>query len=41
VDGHSYEHDGIFGHRVRWSEGTGGARVTTNVTVGETHVRLD
>jgi len=41
VDGHSYEHDGIFGHRVRWSEGTGAARVTTNVMVGETHVRLD
>jgi hypothetical protein len=41
VHGERYQQEGILGHRVRWSEGVGLARVTANVTVGETEVRLE
>jgi len=41
VAGRSIEGSGWLGHKVRWGEGTGPARVSVNLGVGEVAVRLE
>jgi hypothetical protein len=41
VAGRSIEGSGWLGHKVRWREGTGPARVMISLAVGEADVRLD